>query len=172
MRGPFGDIRARLSAINRHCEGDAAVKQSRTSDAPFRREGGADPAPERLRFPAQFRLSVTWHDDVATIFWRGRASPGQPGGYHEISKGRCRERIRERTSCRGDSTYRQNTDTREQRGLRHLQERAMPILVSTIAPEGVRSIPYQRLSRVSLGEKRNYPAHPMTQLSFSYQHAD
>ena len=43
---------------------------------------------ERLRFLEQFQLSVTWHDDVATIFWRGRASPGQPGGYHEISKGK------------------------------------------------------------------------------------
>jgi hypothetical protein len=43
---------------------------------------------ERLRFIEKFQLSVTWHDDVATIFWRGRASPGQPGGYHEISKGK------------------------------------------------------------------------------------
>ena len=43
---------------------------------------------ERLLFLGQFQLSVTWHDDVATIFWRGRASPGQPGGYHEISKGK------------------------------------------------------------------------------------
>ena len=42
----------------------------------------------RLRFLEQFQLSVTWHDDVATIFWRGRASPGQLGGYHEISKGK------------------------------------------------------------------------------------
>ena len=43
---------------------------------------------ERLSFIEKFQLSVTWHDDVATIFWRGRASPGQPGGYHEISKGK------------------------------------------------------------------------------------
>jgi len=43
---------------------------------------------ERLRFIEKFQLSVTWHDDVATIFWRGRPSPGQPGGYHEISKGK------------------------------------------------------------------------------------
>jgi hypothetical protein len=43
---------------------------------------------ERLRFLEQFQLSVTWHDNVATIFWRGRTSPGQPGGYHEISKGK------------------------------------------------------------------------------------
>ena len=43
---------------------------------------------ERLRFIEKFQLSVTWHDDVATIFWRGRASPGQPGGYHEITKGK------------------------------------------------------------------------------------
>ena len=43
---------------------------------------------ERLRVIEKFQLSVTLHDDLATIFWRGRASPGQPGGYHEISKGK------------------------------------------------------------------------------------
>ena len=42
---------------------------------------------ERFRFLDQFQLSVTWHDGVATIFWRGRDSPGQPGGYYEVSKG-------------------------------------------------------------------------------------
>ena len=43
---------------------------------------------ERLRVIEKFQLSVTLHDDLATIFWRGRASPGQPGGYHEISRGK------------------------------------------------------------------------------------
>ncbi len=43
---------------------------------------------KRLLFLGQFQLSVTLHDDVATIFWRWRASPGQPGGYHEIFKGK------------------------------------------------------------------------------------
>ena len=43
---------------------------------------------ERLSFIEKFQLSVTWHDDVATIFWRGRASPGRPGAYHEISRGK------------------------------------------------------------------------------------
>lgn len=36
------------------------------------------PDDERFRFLAEFRLSVTWSVDGASIFWRGRDRPGQP----------------------------------------------------------------------------------------------
>lgn len=40
---------------------------------------------ERLRFLTRFRLSVTWSNDGASIYWRGQDSPGQPGGYHSLA---------------------------------------------------------------------------------------
>jgi hypothetical protein len=36
---------------------------------------------------AEHQLSVTWYDGGASIFWRGRAKPGQPGAYHPVSSG-------------------------------------------------------------------------------------
>lgn len=41
---------------------------------------------DRFKFLEVHKLSVTWSDDGASIFWRGKAKPGQPGGYYPISQ--------------------------------------------------------------------------------------
>ena len=46
---------------------------------------------QRFRFMEEHKLSVTWYDDGASIFWRGRAEPGKPGAYFPVSRGRTLE---------------------------------------------------------------------------------
>jgi hypothetical protein len=43
---------------------------------------------QRFRFMAEHQLSVTWSDDGASIFWRGKPKPGQPAPYHPVARGR------------------------------------------------------------------------------------
>ena len=40
---------------------------------------------ERFRFLDEHQLSITWNDDAASIFWRGKAQPGQPGAYYPLA---------------------------------------------------------------------------------------
>jgi hypothetical protein len=44
-------------------------------------------AEERESFIQTFRISITWSNDEVSLYWRGRDSPGKPGGYHPIAKG-------------------------------------------------------------------------------------
>lgn len=59
----------------------------------------------RFRFLAQFELSLTWNDGQPTLFWRGRASPGQPGGYFEIAKGATLEEAVDRAIDRWEKKH-------------------------------------------------------------------
>lgn len=43
---------------------------------------------ERFRFLAEYKLSVTWHADGVSIFWRGKDMPGEPGKYFPVSSGK------------------------------------------------------------------------------------
>jgi hypothetical protein len=40
---------------------------------------------ERFEFIAKHQLSITWNDGSASIFWRGKALPGQPGVYYPLT---------------------------------------------------------------------------------------
>lgn len=62
---------------------------------------------ERMRFLAKFELSITWHDAKASIFWRGRPSPGQPGGYFPIAEGSTLEEAIDRAMDRWETKHQQ-----------------------------------------------------------------
>lgn len=40
---------------------------------------------ERFQFLAEHQLSITWNDGSASIFWRGKARPGEPGAYYPLA---------------------------------------------------------------------------------------
>jgi hypothetical protein len=42
---------------------------------------------ERFLFIAEFKLSIGWSDDGATLFWTGKPLPGQPGRLFVVAKG-------------------------------------------------------------------------------------
>jgi hypothetical protein len=42
----------------------------------------------RFRFLSEFQLSIGWSDEGATMFWTGKARPGQPGRLFIVAKGR------------------------------------------------------------------------------------
>jgi hypothetical protein len=46
---------------------------------------------ERFRFLAEHKLSVTWTNDGASIFWRGKDEPGKPGVYFPVASARTLE---------------------------------------------------------------------------------
>lgn len=54
---------------------------------------------------AEHPLSVTWYDDGASIFWRGRAQPGQPGAYHPVSRGRTLEEAIDKAIARWERQH-------------------------------------------------------------------
>lgn len=40
---------------------------------------------ERFAFIEKHQLSITWNDSRASLFWRGKAKPGEPGAYFPIA---------------------------------------------------------------------------------------
>jgi hypothetical protein len=42
---------------------------------------------ERFHFLEAHKLSVTFTNDGASIYWRGKDEPGKPGGFYPIASG-------------------------------------------------------------------------------------
>lgn len=60
---------------------------------------------DRFRFIAQFQLSITWHDDSASLFWRGKPQPGEPGAYFPIENARTLDEAVDRAMDRWEKQH-------------------------------------------------------------------
>lgn len=64
---------------------------------------------ERFRILADHQLSITWYDNKVVVFWRGKAKPGEAGGYRPIAEAPTLEEA-------ADEAIRRHTEKRARRG--------------------------------------------------------